>query len=133
MLNLLFRTTGQALFIKVDRTLHKVWIKSHKTNYEWQEKPYSYLFDEGVYWANVKIDKVNLKAIPIKISELKKDAKLRQKLKLNREQIKTIEHNNKMVVKNAMCDSESWNDEKFKRRIIAWMSRIGYVFDGEMT
>lgn len=131
MIDLKFHSTGQVAFIKIDRELHKVIVNTYKTDYKWKEIPYSTLFDDGMYWVNVRIDKVNLKAIPVKISELKKDARLRQKLKLNREQIKTIEHNNKMVVKNAMCDSESWNDEKFKRKVINWMSREGYVFDGE--
>lgn len=133
MIDLLFRTTGQAFFLRIDRKEKKVWIKGHKTNYDWEEKPWSYLFDDGIHWANVLIDKVNLKAVPIKISELKKDAKLRDKLKLKREDVKVIESNNRMIVKNAMCDSESWDDEKFKRRIVNWMGRIGYIFEGERT
>jgi len=129
MFELLFETTGQAVFYRVEPKDKRLEIKSIKTNYEWVIKPWEYLFDEGIYWAKpLKKYNTNLKMIPLKIRDLKKNPILRKMHGLNRKEVKEIQTKNEQNVKEEMKLAEKLTEDELKKVIIYHMESIGYRY-----
>jgi len=127
MFTVLFETTGQSVFIQVDKGTKTVRVKSHVTGYEFVNKSWSYLFDKGIFWADTPKG-VNLKKIPLKIKDLKRNFLLRQSHQLNLFQVHNIEKENDTNWKKEMEEAEQLTEDQLKKKIIKNMELIGYKY-----
>ena len=127
MIELGFETTGQKVFLRISKSKKLVWIKSAKTNYQWERKNWLYLFDYGIYWAKPdKKYKVGLKKMPLKIKDLEKNATLRKLHNLSLLDVKSIKNENEKMVLREINIVDNMDERDFKYKIVAQMEDIGY-------